>query len=624
MCGIIGIASTKAITSRQWLADGRDKMAHRGPDGYGEWWSDCDRTGLAHRRLSIIDLSEAASQPFIDVERKIGIVFNGEIYNYKSLRDYLSGVGIKFKTESDTEVLLEAYVHWGEGFTERLNGMFAFAIYDGHSNKILLSRDRAGEKPLFYYVQDNTIVFGSEVKALLVYPGAEKRLNLNSLDQYLTWGYVLGEACMIEGFKKLLPGHTLSYNLTNGSYVCRQYYGIPELNTRESATLDQPNLVDRLEHLLNEAVNYQLVGDVPVAILLSGGLDSSIITALASRSRPNIDTFTIGFPGFGIYDETSHARNISNHFGTNHTELNATSFTADLMPLLAAQYDEPIFDSSVIPTYLVCKLVSGQFKVALGGDGGDELFGGYGHYTKLLHLKSLNGLTPQILRNVIHNYSASQIEPGWRGSNIRNWMLATKMDLNKEFPISSLYFDLHNRQKLMAGLPEYRFTAEGEYRDSLLLNKDIIQMATRSDFMTYLPNNILVKVDRASMINSLELRAPFLDVNVIDFAFSQVPSSLKATKHDKKILLKKVGEKILPASFDFKRKQGFSIPLNAWMKSGPFRNLFQDVLMDSECQFDKSYIKHLFNLQDRGYSNGERLFGLVMFELWRRAYGVSF
>jgi asparagine synthase (glutamine-hydrolysing) len=621
MCGIVGTGSTAALPNRSWLAVGRDAMTHRGPDDAGEWWSADGRVGLAHRRLSIVDLSPLGHQPMHLVERGLSIVFNGEIYNHNELRQDLAALGFTFHSHSDTEVLLVAYAAWGEECLSRLNGMFAFALYDYPRRTLFLARDRAGEKPLFYRLANGTLQFASELKALMANPANPRSINAEALDCYLAMGYVPGERCMLRGFNKLPPAHAMRFDLQSGKAEVWRFWQLPQLETTSLTNCDEDALLDELENLLEDAVRRQLVADVPVGVLLSGGVDSSLITAMAVRASSQVQTFTIGFPGRAKLDETEHARLIARHFGTCHTELMADDATADLLPRLALQFDEPMVDSSMIPTFLVSQLVRQRCTVALGGDGGDELFGGYGHYSHLQWMQKKLGAIPRPLRKGIALAAEKLLPVGFKG---RNYFQSLGVNLDNDLPLISSCFDVNTRRRLMTAHRNWSPAAEPVLKNCLQLSTDLLQRATRTDFVNYMAEDILVKVDRASMLNSLELRSPLLDYRLIEFAFGKVPSRLKATEFNKKILLKRLTARVLPPNFDRQRKQGFSIPMAEWLKSGPFRTLFHDVLRDRQCSFDAATIEGLLRGQDKGQSNGERLFALVLFELWRREYGVTF
>jgi asparagine synthase (glutamine-hydrolysing) len=622
MCGLVGIVSARAVSYRAWLAVGRDAMHHRGPDDAGEWWAECGRVGLAHRRLSIVDLSPAGHQPMQDATGQLTIVFNGEIYNFAELQKELAKKGVVFRSNSDTEVLLAAYREWGVDCLLHLNGMFVFALHDARRQIVFFARDRAGEKPLYYHHHGDTLRFASELKGLLADARLPRRIEPEALDCYLTMGYVPGERCILQGFKKLPPAHALLFNLQTGVSKVWRYWQLPVLQSDSSSyPVDESVLLDELEFLLEDAVRRQLVADVPVGVLLSGGVDSSLITAMAVRASSQVQTFTVGFSGHAKHDETEHARLIARHFGTHHTELTAEPATAELMHRLARQFDEPMVDSSMIPTFLVSQLVRQHCAVALGGDGGDELFGGYGHYSRLLWVQKRLGLIPQFARKVVSATAEGLLPVGMTG---RNWLQALGADLGNGLPLIATYFDASTRRRLMAGSSGWRTRAEGVIAGLVPQHTELLQRATRMDFQNYLAEDILVKVDRASMLNSLELRAPLLDYRMIEFAFGKVPSYLKATTQSKKILLKRLTSRILPPEFDRQRKQGFSIPLGHWLKAGAFRDLFREVLLDSQSIFDQCTVQKLLEGQDRGRSNGERLFALVLFELWRREYAVAF
>lgn len=620
MCGIVGTGGTAPQPDRRWLALGRDAMTHRGPDDAGEWWSSDGRVGLAHRRLSIVDLSPLGHQPMHMPERGLSIVFNGEIYNHHALRDELAGLGFNFRSHSDTEVLLAAYAAWGEDCLARFNGMFAFALYDALRHKLFLARDRAGEKPLFYRLANGSLQFASELKALLANPANPRRIDAEALDCYLAMGYVPGERCMLKGYNKLPPAHALRFDLQSGQAHVWRYWQLPEY-VPPKEPLNEAALLDELETLLEDAVRSQMVADVPVGVLLSGGVDSSLVTAMAVRDSSQVQTFTIGFPGHGKLDETEHARLIARHFGTRHTELMAEDVTVDLIPRLARQFDEPMVDSSMIPTFLVSQLVRQHCTVALGGDGGDELFGGYAHYSNLQRLQQNLGWLPYSLRRGIALSAEKCLPAGFKG---RNWVQSLGVDLDNSLPLNASCFDVTTRQRLLKAHKDWRLVAESVRKNLVPALPDLVQRATRMDFNNYLAEDILVKVDRASMLSSLEMRAPFLDYRLIEFAFGKIPSRLKATPIEKKIMLKRLTARILPSEFDQQRKQGFSIPLGEWLKGGAFSKMFNEVLRDPQCSFDAGTVGALLRGQDKGRSNGERLFALVLFELWRREYRISF
>jgi len=619
MCGIVGVAAITPQPDRSWLALARDTLTPRGPDDAGEWWSDCGRLGLAHRRLSILDLSPLGHQPMHLNDAGLSIVFNGEIYNFADLRSELERLGHTFRSHTDTEVILAAYAQWDTGCLERFNGMFAFALFDAFRQRLFLARDRAGEKPLFYHLSDGRLHFASELKALMIHSARHLRIDAEALDCYLAMGFVPGDRSILQGYRKLAPGHAMTFSLPEGAARVWRYWQLPDLEPG-SATADESAMLDELDVLLEDAVGRQLVADVPVGLLLSGGLDSSLLTAMAVRHSTQVRTFSIVFPGHAKHDESPHARLVARHFGTNHTELIAEPSSFEYLPLLARQFDEPIADSSMLPTFLVSRLVRQQCTVALGGDGADELFAGYPHYSRLLWMNERNGAVPALLRRLLARGSDRFLPVGLKG---RNYLQSFDISLDHGLPPLTEYFDETTRRRLMRGHATHPMVAR-RIRDARIpLQSDLLQRATGMDFENYLADDILVKVDRASMLNSLEMRAPFLDVRLIEFAFGKVPSRLKATQSEKKILLKRLAVRLLPPEFDLQRKQGFSIPLATWLKAGPFRDLFWDTLTSNDAIFDMPTVRSLLKAQDRGFSNAERLFALVQFELWRKSYGVS-
>ena len=578
MCGFVGRASKYNFKKDEtWINTGNLEIKHRGPDGHGFWHSIDKKVELAHRRLAVIDISEAGSQPMSDEITGMTIVFNGEIYNHKKIREDLINLGYKFISRSDTEVLLAAYNEWGIESLKRLNGMFAFAIYDSNNKELFFARDRAGEKPLYYVLENESISFASELKGLLSNSKIKRLIDKESLDCYLSFGFIPGSKCIYSNLKKLEPGSWIKFSTSSGKLSSGRYWNLPKENHKKE---NLNNLIQEFDYLFKESISSQLEADVPVGVLLSGGLDSSLVTAIASKLKDGIKTFNVRFPGFGKLDETEHARKIANFFGTEHIELDASIPDPDLLLELSNQFDEPIIDSSMIPTYLVCKEVKNHCTVALGGDGADELFGGYSHYERLLKINKFLQFVPRCIQKQFSSTILKILPEDFRGSN---WVNSLTFNYSTESPLVASYFNIPKRKKLLnVKNDSFIGFAEKFHRNIPAQAKDIIGRATRSDFLTYLPEDILVKVDRASMINSLEVRAPFLDYRIIDFAYSKIPSLLKVNGKNKKIFLQKYAADILPKNFLFGRKQGFSIPLDSWMKKGSFKEFIYDVLLESE------------------------------------------
>jgi asparagine synthase (glutamine-hydrolysing) len=621
MCGIVGSASVNTPFPHSLLLEMRDTLRHRGPDDVGAWCSEEGLVALGHRRLAIIDLSPAGRQPMTDASGRLQIVFNGEIYNYQDVRRELETRNHAFRTATDTEVILEAYLEWGDECLTRLNGMFAFALYDRTRRRLLLARDRAGEKPLFYRCDKGTISFASELKALLADPSCPRVLNLDAVDFYLAFGYVPGDRCLLGGIHKLPQGHALAFDLSTGETRRWRYWELPQPGG--GAVQQDDELVTELEELLLDSVRLRLIADVPVGIMLSGGVDSSLVVAMAARASRRVKTFTISFPGHGAFDEAPYAREVARHFDTEHVELAAEMATVDLLPELARQYDEPIGDSSMVPTYLVSRLIRREATVALGGDGGDELFGGYWQHTWVQQQARMGGWIPRPAKRLARSAVGRFVPVGTTG---RNYLFGLTAESPMNIVQFNVLFDEDARHRLLAplGAARPRRGAPEAYKAGLCADRQTpLQQATALDFRTYLVDDILVKVDRASMLCSLEVRAPFLDPRLIEFAFRKVPDRLRATAHERKILSRRLAERLLPRALDLRRKQGFAPPLRKWFK-GDWGRYIEDVLTGGEADlFDRRVVRQLLAGQRGGFSNMQRLFALTMIELWRREYRVT-
>jgi asparagine synthase (glutamine-hydrolysing) len=615
MCGIVGAAGRETQTNGLLPLQTR-VLRHRGPDASGEWRSADRRVALGHCRLSIIDLSPAGSQPMTDDRGSVEIVFNGEIYNYRELRRGLEQKGHHFRSASDTEVLLKAYREWDTRCLDHINGMFAFAIYDSDRRRLFLARDRAGEKPLFFHKSTGHFAFASELKALMQDASLDRTLDFHALDHYLAYGYVPGELCMLTGVRKLPPAHALTYEVDSDQMTQWRYWSLPAATAESS---EPQALVEELEYLLEDAVRRQLVADVPVGILLSGGIDSSLITAMAARTSSGpVRTYNVAFPGHGTFDESAYARMVASHFGTKHTELVAEPASPDLLLDLVRQYDEPVGDSSMIPTYLISRLIRQSCTVALGGDGGDELFGGYLHYARVQKWLAWRAMVPSPVKKLIGN-AASLLPSGVRG---RNYLRSLSMPDEKSWITPTRQFDVDTRRELAPATRNASGVTPEEYRMAIAsAGRTPLQKMMIADFNTYLPEDILVKVDRASMLASLEVRAPFLDYRIIEFAFGKVPDYLRATGDNRKVLLKKLAGRLLPSTLDLTRKQGFSLPMAAWF-TGPWGDYMEDVLRAAPPKlYNAKAIDRLLRGKQRNH-NAQRLFNLAVLELWRREYKV--
>lgn len=620
MCGIVGFAGRSGGMDAAQLDRCRDAIAHRGPDAAVSWISNDGCIAMAHRRLAIVELSEAGAQPMHWPEPALSITFNGEIYNHHELRDELRAMGCRFRGHSDTEVILAGFARWGEGVFQRLRGMFAIALYDHAARRLTLVRDRAGEKPLYWARHRGGIVFASELTALFADPSFPRRLDAAGVNSYLAFGYVPADQCLVAGVSKVAPAQLLRFDLEAATIEQRSYWALPK--PQPAPSVDEEALVEELQGLLRSAVREQLDADVPVAVLLSGGIDSSLVTACAAAvSTHPVRTFSVGFPGEAAFDERQHARRIASHFGTQHVELELEPSSVDLIPELARRYDEPIADSSMIPTYLLSRLVVQHGKAVLGGDGGDELFGGYRAYQGALRLEAARAALPRWLRRGIAAGARTVLPVGYPG---RNAVANLDGSLAEGVAKVGTMFDAGMRARLVPSLGQGDAlgAAERWKRGLVDESRGVPGAFMASDFRSYLPGDILVKVDRASMANSLEVRAPFLDHRLIDFAFAKVPNRLRTTGDERKILLRRLARRLLPPDFDVARKQGFSIPLAAWLTPQ---------LRELACEhfegrfgafFDFAEVRRL--LGSRHVGGVTRVFALLMLMHWMEAHDVGF
>lgn len=626
MCGIVGVVDPRGAVDPRLFEKQRDVLLHRGPDSCGLWISADHKVAFGHRRLAIIDLSPGGHQPMLDQESGCVVSFNGEIYNFQELREDLRARGHAFTTQSDTEVLLRAYREWGIECVGKLAGMFAFALYDERLQRLLLARDRAGEKPLFHTrTSDGRVLFASELKSLFLDPAVSRTVSRHSLNEYLAYGYVTGTRTMFTGIHRLPAAHRMIIDLQSMQAVIEPYWELPALQRpAHGRPLEDSEYVDQLHALLTASVKQQLIADVPIGVLLSGGVDSSIVSAIAAEvsSRP-IKTFTARFTGFGSFDEGPYAAMVAHHIGSEHVELEAETASRDMLDALIRQYDDPIADSSMIPTYMVCREIRKHATVALGGDGGDELFGGYRRHSMMVQQEQLRRAIPTLVRTLGSNFAESVLAPGASG---RGYLRALAGDAGRAIAQAGRVFRDDERGSLsdaLAGISNEDRLRPEHIRMSLMADRaTALQRSTAVDFTTYMVDDVLVKVDRASMLTSLEVRAPFLDRDVVEFAFGAVPDRLKSTPSKRKIILRLLGKRLLPAELDLRRKQGFSIPVDSW-----FRNEWSDLLkMESEKQsllVRSDAIGHYRNLLGVGRPVGDRLFALMVLRLWETHYRIT-
>jgi len=627
MCGIAGFSGQG--TEDDLLRMIR-QLKHRGPDFQGGWWQQRphEAVGLGHARLSIIDLSSGANQPFFTADESVGIVFNGEIYNYLTLKDELLKTGrYTFRTTSDTEVLLYLYQEYGEQLFAKINGMFAFAIYDFRTGKTLLARDRMGKKPLHYGVKGDTLVYGSEPKALLQHPLIGKTISPDALNAYLTFEYVPTPYSIYQDIQKLEPGHYMTFE--NGRVTAKEPFWTIQFNHKP---ITFETALTRFDELLSDATAIRLMADVPLGVFLSGGLDSSAVAYYAQRnSTSRIQTFSIGFQEKS-YDEATYARSVAKHLGTEHHEKTLTAQDSlDLLPGIAAELDEPFADASIIPTYLLSKFTRGQVTVALGGDGSDEMLAGYPTFTSD-YLRGIYGRMPRLVNslanrvanllpvsddNISLDFKAKQFLKGFQEKPDYThtlWLGSFSPRQKRQLLSPDVLAQLTDKTGL--GLID-RYVAE------LPAGTSDFDQTTYIYYLTYLLDDILVKVDRASMYNSLEVRAPFLDYRVVDFANS-LPESFKRKGLTGKYILKELMRGKIPNDIIDRPKKGFGIPLSQWLRN-ELRPLCDDLLSEASLKqhglFNASYVEQIRQEHFTGKQNHRKLlWTLMVFQQWYRHY----
>lgn len=633
MCGIAGVLGLATGASSSLLSDMAESLRHRGPDDGATWTDSESSIGLAHRRLSILDLSPHGAQPMLSASGRFVLCFNGEIYNHRELRSEIEARSgpISWRGHSDTEVLVEAIEQWGvQDAVFRCNGMFAFAVWDRQQQTLTLARDRMGEKPLYIGRVGNVLAFASELKAFHKLPGWRQSVDRQALALFLRYGFVPAPHSIHEGIFKLPPATTISFTLEDVSkpleyndFVSRTvlYWDLAKVAAAGTCTPlqgDENTVVSSLETLLGDAVRLRMEADVPVGTLLSGGIDSSLIAALMQQAsaRP-VQTFTIGFQE-DRFDEARYARCVAGHLGTEHTEFQLTPIEAlEVIQRLPAVYDEPFADASQIPTILVATIAKKHVTVALSGDGGDELFFGYGRYANAQRIWRQIGGWPTGMRHALAAglVAAGRLDRGELGFRLRRF----------GHRIDAADFDAYYANLLSLSL---RPTAAHDWPDRLPANpvfpRCIDSPGRRmmlADQLGYLPDDILTKTDRASMAASLELRVPLLDHRIVEFAW-RLPEHYRWDGKNGKILLRHLLYRYVPRELIDRPKQGFEIPLDDWLR-GPLRMWMLDLLdpsaLSSEGLLNAGAIATLVaeHLSGRG-NNGFALWPALMFEAWQR------
>lgn len=628
MCGIVGAVHTEPKHADQPLVRRMCALIRRrGPDDEGFFFD--GQIGLGMRRLAIIDVN-SGRQPVYNEDRTVAVVFNGEIYNYKELREALLKRGHLLTTHSDTECIAHLYEDFGEDYVTHLRGMFAIAIWDVRQKKLLLARDRFGIKPLYYWQDGRDLYFGSELKCLLSVDRYKRQMDFQSVSEYFTFKYVPGPRTIYQGISELSPGHTAVWR--NGEFTVRKYWQL-KFAPDQSKSVDYYR--EGLLHHLEEAVRLHLVSEVPLGSFLSGGIDSSAIVALMAKICPgNVKTFTVGFgDGQPGADERPYANTIAQMFKTDHSECvydDPQTQVESILPLMIQAFDEPFADSSMIPNYLVCQAARQWVTVALSGIGGDELFAGYERYRGALAADSYQRL-PKLLRNGINAGITSLPHREFGGlwiDRLKRFANGAALPLPERYQQYLSAFTEPDKSRLFSQDFLNQLQKDGRETVELAMRKveqcrDPLEWILLTDMETYLPDDELRKADRLSMWHSLEVRVPFLDHKLVEFV-STIPSHLKLKGWEKKHILIKSLEGVLPDSILRRRKQGFSIPLGTWLR-GPLRDLVRTNLSGNALKdlglFNLQAIKRMLDDHDRGVRNYEtQLWALLVFVLWHQTY----
>jgi asparagine synthase (glutamine-hydrolysing) len=624
-----------------------DLLAHRGPDDEGMVLIRSGEAfetkgvppltleekgfeaGLGHRRLAIIDLSAAAHQPMCNEDGCIWIVFNGEIYNFQEIRDKLEKKGHAFKSKSDTEVILHAYEEWEVECLNHFRGMFAFAIWDSNLQRLFMARDRLGKKPLVYFSRNGQFAFASEIKALLQVPGLERKINATAIHHYLTYQYVPSPDTIFEGIKKLPPAHYLFYD-RSGNIRIERYWRL-NFNSSHQAYTGLHDLQDRIRTELEESVKLRLISDVPLGAFLSGGVDSSLVVGImASLAANPVKTFSIGFEE-KEFDELSYARLVSNHFATEHHEFVVKPDAIGILPKLAWHYNEPFSDSSAIPTYYVANLTKEFVKVVLTGDAGDENFAGYPRYLRSKWAASFTKIPEKmrkdLLPNLLRTFSTLRLKEA-KLNRLSDFMESLSTDQTRNYAEQIKIFNAKEKGDIYT--EDFRQRTEKIDPLGFLVKKfvesdteDLLEKLLYVDINSYLPEDLLVKMDIATMANSLEARVPFLDHKLMEFV-AGIPSQLKLKGSKTKYILKAAFKDFLPDNVFKRRKMGFGVPISRWFRK-ELKDYIYEILLDPRTlnrgYFRREGIERLLNEHIAlRYDHSAKIWALLFLEVWFRVF----
>jgi asparagine synthase (glutamine-hydrolysing) len=630
MCGISGFIDFKSKSTKEELVKMTDALLHRGPDASGYFFDQREEytAGLGHRRLSIIDLSPAGNQPMQFLDGRYWIIFNGEIYNYAELKEVLKELGHRFETHSDTEVILHAYHQWGPDALKRFVGMFAFVIFDKQEDKLFCCRDRAGVKPFFYHWKNDVFMFGSELKSLMANPYFEKEVDIDAVGSYMQYGYVPAPHSIFKNTFKLLPAHYLLLDIRKKKIDTAKYWDVYDSYNQEKIAISAGDAIDETEKVLEKAFNYRMVADVPVGVFLSGGYDSSCLVALLQKNKSQkLKTFTIGFEDPKL-NEAQHAKEIAAFLGTDHHEYYCSDQDAlNVIPDLPFYFDEPFADSSSIPTILVSKMARETVTVALSADAGDEIFGGYDRYEWMLkYYKKMNAI-PAIARKsgsaLLRAFPLDRL-PVFRHNHIFKKKYEKLSTILRDPSPLNIYmgmtedFSGKERERLFINKSETVFSAH--HKEELLNGYfDPLSYAMAKDYQTYMVDDILQKVDRASMSVSLEGREPFLDQHIIEWV-GKLPVEYKIYNGQRKYLLRSIVHKYVPEKLLDRPKKGFSVPVKFWLQGvlKPMVDQYLDpAFIVKQNIFNPDYVVQIKRSYYEAHQESDyKIWFLLMFQMW--------
>ena len=626
MCGIAGFVNggRPSRDDREWLERSVLLLRHRGPDAQAQWIDENGHVGLTHTRLAIVDLGESSDQPYHYSNGDFTIVFNGEIYNWAELNRILQvDLGRKASpVRSDTHLIALAFDHWGVGCFDRFTGMFAIGIYIHGTQNLILARDKVGEKPLFFSLNGSRLCFSSSIKNLASHPEVGRRLSPYGFPAFLTRGFVAGSETILESVRELEPGCFVTFDATTQKLYQEKYYNPPSFSFGPTLLSigDAEGALIELDRILDSSVGQCLKADVPVCIALSGGIDSSLVAFYAAKHVPRISTYSITNNGVHELNEAGFARRVATILGTNHNEYDTEDFSpVDLEKVLRA-VDHPVADSSFVPMWILSSTIRRKYKVALSGDGADELFGGYTYYKVYEHYFRLLGILPHSLRSFAATGIRAILPEGTRGRNFLRHLIA---DYQTTLPDSRQLFTPTELRRLFPSFKGIVGSGAALVGSSCELPmKQVVERLMEHDFRDYLPSNILSKVDQMSMAHGLELRAPILHPDLIAFSRKYPPSSWRSISNARKVPLTILANRQFRSEVNFDRKQGLSIPFSSWARKDSYILFLRRLLSDSQL-IDRVEALKFLERHRSGEDHGERIFALASLEMWARDTGVT-